>query len=139
VRIQKEKETEKQRVFINDVKIYPKIKMDFKNGKLKKIPEFFKEKYSILKIMEKKNKLYDDDAYDVYLKLKKTQQYKNEDNIIISENIAGIFNNKNTHNKIIEIKKENIDTQKIQLTKDCEDCDNYKDYDELGNVDDIKF
>jgi hypothetical protein len=71
LRMQKEKEEEKLRIFESDKKVYEKIKIDINKEKISEdnIPELFIKQYPILKFMDLNNLLNTDNDYDTYKSL----------------------------------------------------------------------
>jgi hypothetical protein len=71
LRIQKQKEEEKQRIFEADKKVYEKIKIDIIKERISEdnLPELFINKYPIFKFMDLNNLLDTDNDYDTYKSL----------------------------------------------------------------------
>lgn len=71
VRADKERATEKRRIFESDKETYQKIKADIEKGKIKKekISELFTDKYEIFSIMEEYNLLDKENEYAEYMSL----------------------------------------------------------------------
>lgn len=71
LRVQEEKDKERRRVFDHDVRLYYRIKGELKNEVIESVPPLFEKKYPILKFMDEKELLFEDDSesYDTYLVL----------------------------------------------------------------------
>ncbi len=81
--VKKKREEELIRIFKSDRGTYIKIKNDFDEGRLEKIPLIFVDKYPVFEQMDNEDRVYDDDSYEYYKKLYKS----------INANV-GILNNK---------------------------------------------
>jgi hypothetical protein len=79
LKIEKEKLNEKGNEYKYDLNLYETI---FKNKNLDEIPELFKNKFLIFKILEEKNNINFDDYYELYYNNITKDEIKHNDNII---------------------------------------------------------
>ena len=127
MRINKEKEEEKKRIFDSDKRVYDKLKLDIQKNKIdeSKIPELFSMKYPIFKFMDENNLLNNDDDYETYLcfydeiypppKSTNTQEYVPHNVHYLSNEEQEKYKNiKDKHKDIIEefLYKKNNNTEK---------------------------
>lgn len=65
-KMMKEKNEEKQRIFMNDINVYKNIKKDLENKSIQKIPELFEYKYAIFNILDEENMLESSHNYNLF-------------------------------------------------------------------------
>ena len=121
-RIQKERDDQQRKKFDADRSLYPIIKSDLINNKIKDIPGPFAKKYKIFEQMAAEKTLHGDNSYNVY----KTLEEKYGSDVFVPTSVPDIFNSKE------------IPRPRASDMVDNQDEKN-NDMDDLGDVSNITF